>query len=346
MADQRQPTQTTINRRSFAGWIRLSIELIIGLYGLSLTVYLALRILIGENWLIIALANTVSHLFMAPALILLVVCLLARRWILAGLMLPASLILILSFGPPLLNWRQPPSPIEGDLRILTFNIGIGTRYLDPISSIIRDSNADVVAMQEFGEHAAARFASEFAEEYPYQAFHFGEQNDSSGMAVMSRFPLLSDEFWETERGQQRVTFNIGETPVVLYNVHLSQPLTDRGRGVTYRRDQANDILQRLALETGAIILAGDFNMTNQSTQYERFAARLTDTFIEAGQGLGFTYPAAGMRVKWRIRLPMPISRIDYVFHNGHFQGQTAYVGDSSGGSDHHPLIVQLALRTR
>ncbi len=65
--------------------------------------------------------------------------------------------------------------------------------------------------------------------------------------------------------------------------------------------------------------------------------------------MGFTFPEADpvtpttQEIRRIVQVPL-LLRLDYVFHNDAFQPLEARVWPESGGSDHHPLYVRLALR--
>ena len=143
-------------------------------------------------------------------------------------------------------------------------------------------------------------------------------------------------------GHQRVVLNLNSTCVTLYNVHVPNPFIAAPRLVPHvdmnrRTRVVADLLRRTADESGALIVAGDFNMTDQTAVYSQIAARYHDTFAERGFGLGLTFPGAHPYVP-------PLARIDYVFHNDAVQSVAAKTWPVSGGSDHHPVLVQLAVR--
>ena len=81
----------------------------------------------------------------------------------------------------------------------------------------------------------------------------------------------------------------------------------------------------------------DGNILNQGLAYRA-----------AGWGLGFTFPAeipyfgGGSYAPAFFELIPPLVRLDYVFHNETFTTLSAQVGADSGGSDHLPLVVELA----
>ena len=89
---------------------------------------------------------------------------------------------------------------------------------------------------------------------------------------------------------------------------------------------------------GPIILMGDFNLTDQTRHYSQITRTLTDVYREAGWGLGHTFPAGGFYP----RVPLPLIRIDYIFHSRELAGLEARTGDSVG-SDHIPVIARLSL---
>jgi endonuclease/exonuclease/phosphatase family metal-dependent hydrolase len=75
-------------------------------------------------------------------------------------------------------------------------------------------------------------------------------------------------------------------------------------------------------------------MSDQSEAYRRVTGTYDDAYRLEGAGLGLTQPA------W-----LPQIRIDYVFHVAAFVPVSARVWHTSGGSDHLPVLVELALQT-
>jgi endonuclease/exonuclease/phosphatase (EEP) superfamily protein YafD len=93
---------------------------------------------------------------------------------------------------------------------------------------------------------------------------------------------------------------------------------------------------------GMRIVAGDFNLPDSTAGYRTLASDLTDTYVAAGWGLGFTFPN-NLSVRG-VRLP-GLVRIDYVFVSDEFSARSARV-DCRGSSDHCYLVSELAVRTR
>jgi endonuclease/exonuclease/phosphatase (EEP) superfamily protein YafD len=137
----------------------------------------------------------------------------------------------------------------------------------------------------------------------------------------------------------RVQMSFADTLFTFYNVHPPSPgLTVDTR---YRSLEITDLLDRFAGETTPLIVVGDFNLTDQSNDYARLTEVLTDSFREAGEGLGLTFPNLGYANPLLGAAP-PIIRIDYIFHDHHWRSLASRVYESSGMSDHYPVISTLA----
>jgi endonuclease/exonuclease/phosphatase (EEP) superfamily protein YafD len=138
--------------------------------------------------------------------------------------------------------------------------------------------------------------------------------------------------------------------ITLFNVHVRRPTS----GVDVRRNwlpwasrydvhwrdvQMAALLDRIREVDGPLVVMGDFNQTQWSPSYVALASELEDTFRATGWGLGHTYPAHSGR--WPISLPL--LRIDYIFHSPDLVAARARVG-RDGGSDHLPVVTELAFR--
>lgn len=67
---------------------------------------------------------------------------------------------------------------------------------------------------------------------------------------------------------------------------------------------------------------------------------LHDAFLESGWGFCLSYPAT---LKFGIRLPSRLVRIDHIFHSDHSASRDTRVLKDSGGSDHRPVVRVLNL---
>jgi len=81
----------------------------------------------------------------------------------------------------------------------------------------------------------------------------------------------------------------------------------------------------------SLVLLGDLNATPDAPEIAEITKDLTDTWLEAGVGPGYTYDAAN-----------PTKRIDYVLTSGGVVARTAAVA-TTDSSDHLPVVVDVVL---
>lgn len=303
-------------------------------------------------WWVRLTAYALPYLFL-PLIAFLPLVLLSRsRWAKVLICVPCLLFLLL-YGHLFVPHLASASP-GGDatLKVMTYNVTTGDPGVDEILAIIEDERPDVVALQELPQEVAEA-AGDLKAEYPYQALH-PTSNPYEGCGVLSRFPILEDEAFPLVEGahlHQHLILDVDGTPVHLLNVHLQPPrLVGRSRGYsrlfvpvrvsTEVQDQElARLLEGLDGLEGEVVVAGDFNLTDQSASYAKLTGWLLDAHREAGWGFGNTFPDVEVR---SIPTPFPLVRIDYVFHSPHIRALTAYVGDK-GGPNHRFLVAELSL---
>ena len=124
---------------------------------------------------------------------------------------------------------------------------------------------------------------------------------------------------------------VARTPIgrlTALNTHL-----DASREENYRLQEVAHvltILERSRKSKLPMVAGGDFNAEPGSEVHKRvLAAGLRDSWLECGEGDGFTYPA-----------DKPIKRIDYLFLTGSLKCSSAQVIDTRI-SDHRPLLVSV-----
>jgi endonuclease/exonuclease/phosphatase (EEP) superfamily protein YafD len=314
-------------------------------YALLVIVYLIARLLFGESWSLVALANAIMPTILLPALLLFPLLLLWRKWRHAALMSPGVIAFAMLYGELFLPSLSAASAGESRMTVMTYNLEAQSATIDEPIEIIRNSGADMVALQEVTETAARRFERDLSVEYPYQ-FSFTDGDAAlTGSAVLSRFPLENPIRLPGVLTHMRVDVRPPQDaclpPFTLYSAH---PPPGSWAIQANTPDQpvrnVDDLLAWAAAEPLPVIMAGDFNMTDQSTNYRFMRERFADAFREAGWGLGITWPNG--YGNFLTRLLPPILRIDYVFYDpSAFHAVEAHVIPDSGGSDHFPVVTTL-----
>lgn len=325
--------------------LRALFQLGLSLYGLAVTSGLLLGLLFGDRFVITALYHSFAQLFWLGALALFVLALVTRSWISALLLaLPAAAFLWVYGG--LFISAPPHEPLGGPtFTLLSYNIQWrrGGDY-QPAVDVIRQQNADIVALQEVSPQAAQAIEAALSSRYPYMALH-PQERGFDGQAVLSRYPIVADDFFLRGFGQQRTIIAVDGVPVILYNVHLATPLLVRdGRrrfDISMREREVLEIVERVNREEASarVLVVGDFNLTDRSTDYFHLTrdAGLIDAHMRHGSGLGWTWA-------YLPRILPPLLRIDYLFYRPYgLNSLQIRVVPNSGGSDHQPLWGQFQI---
>ena len=227
----------------------------------------------------------------------------------------------------------PPSAIQ--LRVLSYNTWSKNTADERIAEVVIEADPDIVLLQEITDEVFERLLVRLREHVsPLHAVHDGELLQ----AVVSRHPLERRPSMRHKGQAQNVVVRSPAGPISVYNVH---PL--RAGGWRKRYGQVTDLLeQEILLESGPVLVGGDFNVTPQSQMYLLLSRHLRNAHDEAGSGLGFTFPTSARTFRG---IPLvPLVRIDHIFVSGHFLALGAGTIEDAGGSDHRPVFAELAAR--
>jgi endonuclease/exonuclease/phosphatase (EEP) superfamily protein YafD len=334
-------TQSTESRlppalRLYGRVARNLLQALVGSYALSLSAFLILRALAGESVTLIAILNSYVHLLLILSPLALIPALILRSRLLLLLLALPLWVFLTSYSGQFLPRPtvQASAATPTEFRLLTYNLLRSNLNTEGIIAVIRGADADVVALQEVTPLHAAALTAALGDLYPHQALH--PQDDFSGQGVLSRYPILTDEFWQIHLGHQRVELELAGGLIALYNTHPIHPFIG-GYPDFYRPEtraaEIEALLTRAAAETLPVLLAGDFNLSDQETAYQQITAQYADAYRQVGWGMGFTFPA----------FSLPLARIDYVFHSPAFTPLEAQVEASGAGSDHLPVWVKFTV---
>lgn len=322
---------------------RLALFLIRVVWGLT-AIFFVLVFIFARSVPLIGILRTALVASLWPAAILLPLALLIREWRWAALLAIPALGLVILFAPYFTPRTQAPSEGVPVITVMTFNIHqpADTASLEAVAQIIRESNADLVALQELGPSPETLFGPLLIDAYPYQSFHANPGYPGSGQGMLSRYPLLEEEYWLAGgpwNGNLRVVVEAAGQRIVIYNTHPHPPI-ERGLVPEMASHAAviREIVDRAEAEDAPTLIAGDFNMTDQFEPYQWITTRHTDAYRAVGSvGFGFTHPDYE-------RYPIPrFWRIDRIFYDDHFRGIEALTLPQSGPSDHLPVIARVQI---
>ena len=311
-------------------------------YGLGTVAFLLLREIDGGFLPPITFLTQFSHVVLFLCLPFLVVALHARR---------RAAVAALGFGAVAFFWffgsrlvPLAPKSIEARsqtaLTIFTLNLGNLRTESEEFVPTLERCGADIVALQEVGEHHAPAIRRELLDTYPHQVIH---ARGIPGIGLLSKLPIRSHELLELEslHPYLEATIELDGRDVRIINAHPQAWIGLLGRLAREASDL--DVLRERATFGGPCILLGDFNTTDQSREYAKFVqAGLIDGWLEAEGGFGFTFPVFG---RYRGLPVPPILRLDYIWHTEHFRTLNVQVGEDVG-ADHLPLRAELAWANR
>jgi endonuclease/exonuclease/phosphatase (EEP) superfamily protein YafD len=326
-----------------AGVFYFAFRALVGAYAVSILISILIHFFLDESVSdIVGLINSTLYFMMIGTVILLPICLILRRKELVLMLLPSVIVWMVWTIPAYLPKSVPQAPPDAStITILTYNLlAINDNYAD-IIHLIREADADIVALQELNYDASDIIADQLQDIYPYMELH---PAGIPGMGILSKYPLSDCTDWKISRQyQQRCLITITDKSIVFYNTHPSTPLT--ADGFRWRLRDLEAIFGRVNADIEAgetVIMAGDWNLTPLSDPYERITQQFSDAYAQVGQGIGFTYRLHNLG---RIGLAggVPIVRIDYVFYRAPVVALEARVWHENAESDHIPVWVKLAL---
>ncbi len=311
----------------------------ISLYAAGICLYLLLRIFTGYRLWPVAMVSNFLHWFLLPALILFPIMLWWRRWPTAGMLTAGVIAFIWLFGElflPQSTISTAHADSDHTLRVMTWNVNSDFATPEEVFTGVRDSGADIIALQEIGQGLAAALDDNPLDEYPYREYvGYG----ADGIGLLSRHPIIEHEIVEgkTAKPYLIATLSIDGRELTVLSVHPPPPKWGRWDGYYSRGIDEIPHFVNLATSGEPTIMMGDFNTVDQSPDYDLLAdSGLHDAFREAGWGFGSTWPNRKV-----VRLvDKPVIRIDYIWYTDHFTAQRAWVG-SGTNSDHLPVLVEL-----
>ena len=234
-----------------------------------------------------------------------------------------------------------PSGERNSLKILSYNIkhgrGMDGRVdLKRTAEVIRSLSPDLVTLQEVDKNCTRSGSIDLTEELAgilKMEGRFGKfmnfQGGEYGMAVLSKFPIISHQVHVLPRGAEprcalEVRVNSGKHwgGIHLFGIHHDWTREN------LRVSQCKALLKKIGKETGPVILAGDFNAGRKSQSVRL----LVDSGFEIlTNDQTNTFPSDKPRVE-----------IDFIMCKGLPLGRfTHKVVAEKIASDHRPVLVEL-----
>jgi endonuclease/exonuclease/phosphatase family metal-dependent hydrolase len=222
------------------------------------------------------------------------------------------------------------------LRLISANLRHGRADAGRFAELVREADADVVAVQELGPELAEVLAALL----PHGKLE--PTPDGMGMGVALRRPGAVERLPLPHRDAIVARLAPAEWPglrehVEVMNVHISAPHTRVPQSWRDRRGQVAGLEAYLAAASGPRVLVGDLNATPAWPAYRRLASWLDDAALSVAAREG--------RAPARTWGPGPgtprLLRIDHVLSDALEVHALRVV--SLPGSDHSAVVVDVAL---
>ena len=218
------------------------------------------------------------------------------------------------------------------MRIVTLNVWARNAQYERVVEFVRKSSADIVVLEEIYPVGVPHLKP-LENDFPYHSSLTLEAR--FGMVIFSRWPLerARNEFLSDRNPVIAARVLVNETPLEIFGVHLSRPLTRAGS--VRQANQLAGLPKLFQDKSLAQIVVGDFNATPWNPGFFDFLSRA---------GLSESRLGCGVQASWPSGLPAALRiPIDHclVSNNIHVVGHE--VGPSVG-SDHLPVIVDLEVR--
>lgn len=286
------------------------------------------------GWAAFMVRTFVFHAGVALMAIALLALLLGSR----AVTIAAIPLIAFCVGPEWSPRLSRPDLADPTLSVMSINLLAGNSQYERAAAQIRQADADLVLIQEYGPNWDAVISETLAQSHPYTLTR--PRSDAFGVAVYSKVPL-TDVVWFELGGvgtpQVSATIEHDGQQIALYAIHLMPPAGLANTRDTWR--QLDDLARRIESESMPVMVAGDFNFTPRSAQAARLRRLgLTEAHAQGGSGRGATWPANGLASL------APGIRLDQVYVDKALGCDRSRVLAETG-SDHLPILVDIGFRS-
>lgn len=310
----------------------IQLSALCGTYGLGVLVYLILHFTIGEQFVLVRLANNFAHLITLLCFPALLITLLTKRyrfpWSLY--LVPGVIVFLIWHGGDFIPKFSPYRDSSGiDLKVVSYNIVDSYETLTLVTEDYFD--ADIVGLQEVPPQRSQKFDSL-------------SQQDTN--AIYTRYPVVGDKVMRVKAtgdhhsvATVKIEVDIEGYTISIYSLHANRPiLTFRPfvfRSETRKHD-VEALVEAVANDPNPVIVFCDCNFSEQTDDYKLMATYLNDAWKQKGFGLGLTAPApAG-----ESNSLFPIIRTDHIWYTDEFEAVDVEVLPLAV-SDHYPVMAHI-----
>ena len=203
-------------------------------YAVVLIVFLALMLIPARPWFVELLCNVLDWALL-PSAPILIILLLMRKWRGAVLWTVPTIAFFVLFGelflPGLRSFHVDLSAIDPSatrLKVMTWNLnGDYSADRQPQIDEIRDSGADIIAIQELSQDTSSLIDAKLADIYPYRIL---KPMEVAGTGLLSKFPIKSQDVFQPAVDSfyfTKAVLDINGVPITVFSAHPPPPISIR-----------------------------------------------------------------------------------------------------------------------
>jgi endonuclease/exonuclease/phosphatase (EEP) superfamily protein YafD len=323
------------------GWVWWICHALFWLVIIGLLAAAALRVFKHDGTQLLTWINAFTRYVYLPAYVCLAWALWMRRWLLAIVSFTVVGFHVAWMLPDLLRDRRfdvPPAAVSAagtapqTVRIFFANVLATNRDFGPLWDEVERSNAEIIVLAE-----CSRFSNQSFRRRPAMAEFIhsnGVRRSQIGeVKIYSKLPIKSEsQLWIADRVVQKVDVDVGGKTLRVIGLHAPRPQKPTYDYFGYYEK----MVPLLTAEPGPVVIIGDFNATQHSRVYKQLEdSGLRSAHEDRGRGYATTWPN---NYWW-----LPPIRIDQAFLSRDVECVSITEGRGAG-SDHKPLILDVALR--
>ena len=288
----------------------------------------------GRWWWAFDLATSFRPQF-AAVLLAGGVALLLRSWPRLGWVILTLGVVNLAYVAPLFWGKQAIPAASPTMRVVSFNVQGQNEQYEQVVEFLSEVEADVVFLHEANRLWERAFTEALAGgRLPYRQHRSRPDHLIFSTLTLTRdspSEVISHGWGERQARAMEVVVSLGTTEVTILGIHPLAPTN--ARRAALRDAQFEFVAEWVGRARGPTVVAGDFN----ATPWSHVFGPLTGSGLrnsQRGFGLAPSFPVDG---SFLTRVP-----IDHLLHSSHLAVSDRWLGPDLG-SDHFPLVVDLAL---
>jgi len=239
--------------------------------------------------------------------------------------------------------------------IMTFNLFYKNQDYFRISKMIKNSDPDIICLQETTPRAARELKRKLKSRYQY--FSFQNKNSIFGSQIISKYPLSEIKNTKIQedilfsrinfKGKDFYLVNIHTNSIDPFDIFANQEKIQKAYQKRLQSlNKVFDFLESKKIDLNKTIILGDFNSTEGNDFYKLLKKKgLKDTYRETNSLIfpwsSFTFPNNAKGLFGYSSKLFPVLKLDYIFAGKNFRTLKSYIIQSETGSDHKPVMANL-----